>query len=160
MEEWADVLGFPDYLISNLGRVYSTKTDTILKSRPSGRGYEQVMLYQNGRTHTKTIHIMVAEKFVPGWEEGLEPNHTNGNKHDNRADNLEWETRGGNNQHAINTGLRNPRHTRVRVVETGEIFESVKACAEALGFSHGVGISAVTNGRWLKYKGLSFEHVD
>lgn len=158
-EVWQSILGFPDYLISNHGRVYSSKTDTILKARPSGWGYLQVMLSDgHNRQTTKSIHIMVAETFVPGWDESLEPNHKDGNKANNHESNLEWETKKGNNKHAIDTGLRTPRHTRVRIKETGEEFYSVKDCAEHLN-TYPTAVSAVLTGKRPHYKNLHFEYV-
>ena len=90
-ELWMEIRDFPQYLVSNHGRVYSVKTGTLLKARSSGWGYLQVMLSDghNNQT-TKSIHILVAEAFVPGWSDGLEPNHKDGNKENNHESNLEW----------------------------------------------------------------------
>lgn len=158
MEDWVEIKGFPNHMISNWGRVCNWKSGIVLRPRPSGWGYLQVVLYREGRTFTKSIHKLVAEAFVPGWDEGLEPNHIDGDKLNNHETNLEWITKGMNNQHAIDTGLRRPRSTSVAIVETGEIFPSVKACAEHLG-AYASGISAVLNGRAPHYKGLRFKYV-
>lgn len=158
MEDWVELRGFPAYMISNYGRVCNWKREIILRPRPSGWGYLQVVLWQDGKHHTKTVHRLVAEAFVPGWDEGLEVNHIDGNKQNNHETNLEWLTKGGNNQHAISTGLRNPRVVPVEIVETGEVFPSVKACAEHIG-GLATGISAVLNGRFPHYKGLRFRYA-
>lgn len=157
VEEWREIRGFPEYLISNYGRVYSIRSDIIMKSRPSGWGYLQVILSDNGRMYTKSIHIMVAEAFVPGWEEGLEPNHIDGDKSNNQDINLEWETKRGNNIHAIRTGLRAPRATAVVIVETGERFRTVNDCAEHLGVT-GSAVSAVLNGRSMSCQGYHIKY--
>ena len=154
-EVWCEIRDFPDYLISNWGRVYSTKTDTILKSRPSGWGYLQVMLSKNNRQSTKSIHILVAEAFVPGWAPELEPNHKDGNKSNNHESNFEWLTKSGNNQHAIDLGLRSSRSTSVAVEETDLRFDSVKSCAEYFN-TYSTTISAVLNGRLESWKGMKF----
>lgn len=155
-ESWVEIRGFPQYLISNFGRVYSVKTDTILKPRPSGWGYLQVML-SDGHNHqtTKSIHIMVAEAFVPGWAEGLEPNHIDGDKSNNHESNLEWATKRQNNEHALLTGLRNTRATRVAVEGTNLRFDTVKECAEYFN-TYSTTISTVLNGRLDSWKGLRF----
>ncbi len=51
-----------------------------------------MIFYENGRTYTKSIYRMVAEAFIPGWDEGLEPNHVDGIKSNNYESNLEWLT--------------------------------------------------------------------
>ena len=51
------------------------------------------------------MHRTVAIHFI-GYREGLEVNHIDGNKGNNRVDNLEWVTRSENQIHAIKMGLR------------------------------------------------------
>ncbi len=43
-EEWATIEDWPEYLISNLGRVYSIRTDIMLKPGLAGKGYAFVIL--------------------------------------------------------------------------------------------------------------------
>lgn len=65
-----------------------------------------------------------------------EPNHKNGNKHDNRPVNLEWLNRSKNVQHAYDSGLCT-QGIRVQMVdvETKEVkdFHTVSALARVLG---------------------------
>ena len=159
-ELWTEVRDFPNYMISNHGRVYSVKSNVTLRSRPSGWGYLQVML-SDGHNHqtTKSIHIMVAESFVPGWAEGLEPNHKDGNKENNHESNLEWATKRQNNVHALDSGLRKPRGTKVAVYGSDLRFDTVKECAEYFD-TYSTTISAVLNGRLETWKGLKFIYDD
>ena len=46
------------------------------------------------------LHRLVAEAFISNPSGKLEVNHINGNKLDNRAENLEWATRSDNMRHA------------------------------------------------------------
>lgn len=46
---------------------------------------------------------------------------------------------------------------RVRIIETGEIFDSAEECAKAIG-GNPSGISAVINGRQEKHMGLTFAY--
>jgi elongation factor P hydroxylase len=55
------------------------------------------------------VHRLIARAFVPGYSPELSVNHMNGNKLDNRPENLEWMTLAENSAHAWKTGLVNLR---------------------------------------------------
>ncbi len=107
MEEiWKDIEGFEGlYQISNLGRVLSLNYKKsgkkgIMKPVKNPDGYLIVKLYSN-RYYTKTIHRLVAEAFIERPK--LEVNHLNGNKEDNRIENLEWCTHLENERYSWKT---------------------------------------------------------
>lgn len=66
--------GFPSYLITNRGRVWSTKRNKWLATRSNGKYYRQVNL---GRRGTMYIHILVGRHFLPEYKEGLCVCHRN-----------------------------------------------------------------------------------
>lgn len=120
-EEWKWIDGYPGYFISDCGRVYSEKSDKFLKKILRGE-YLSVNLSNNGKVKSHDIHRLVAEVFIPNSdpENKTDINHINGDKHDNRAANLEWVTKKENIQHAGDTGLNPTLHTselRKKVVE-------------------------------------------
>lgn len=115
-EEWKDIENFERlYQVSNYGRVksllkiselngrrYETK---IMKCHYNTKKYLDVELCKKGTSQRYRIHRLVAEAFIPNPENKPQVNHINGNKQDNRVENLEWCTNGENQIHAFNTGL-------------------------------------------------------
>lgn len=110
-EIWKDIEGYEGYYqVSNLGRVKSvdrvveqdlphglhgtiTYRGKILKNQTQRNGYMYIGLHKNNIYSWFRIHRLVAMTFVPGYKEGMEVNHIDENKRNNRADNLEWVSR-------------------------------------------------------------------
>lgn len=111
--------GFPDYTITKGGRVWSTSRVTPHGHRHRGKwlrpgvlrsGYRNIVLYINSQGYTCYIHRLVLETFVGPCPEGMEVCHNNGNRADNRLENLRWDTRQENIQDAIKHGTHNFLH--------------------------------------------------
>ena len=101
---------------SNLGRIksfYRFKEGKILNNRDIDcYGYARVVI-----NHKKyKFHRYIAELFVPNPENKPEINHKDGNKLNNRADNLEWTTRSENQKHAYKLGLQKPSEKQKQAV--------------------------------------------
>lgn len=95
---------FRDYYITDTGDVYARNyrgsgTSHKIKTYFTHRGYEAVSLYKNNKRTHKTVHRLVAEAFIPNPDNKPEVNHINGDKADNRIENLEWVTRSENKLH-------------------------------------------------------------
>lgn len=118
-EIWKEISNFPDYEVSNLGRVKSKKRivttkqnkkypvkEKILKPQINNKtGYMQYALIKNKKKITKLAHILVAETFLNKTNDNLEINHKDENKLNNRLDNLEYCT----HKYNINYGTGNYR---------------------------------------------------
>ena len=91
VEIFITIRNFPDYKISNWGRVFSKKRNTFITGKPNTNGYYQVGLRDvNGNTVWVLIHRLVAEYFVPNLVMGTQINHKDQNKSNNRWSNLEF----------------------------------------------------------------------
>ena len=67
----------------------------------NNRGYLSVVV----RRKTHMLHRLVAQAFIPNPDNKPFVNHIDGNKLNNRVENLEWCTTAENNRHARETGL-------------------------------------------------------
>lgn len=104
MENWKDIEGYPNYQVSNLGRVKSlgnnkTRKEKILKSGKNNKGYLKVILYKEGKIKNYRVHRLVAQAFLDNPNNLSEVNHKDEDKTNNRVENLEWCTHQYNNNY-------------------------------------------------------------
>lgn len=160
-EVWMDIKGYPNYQISNMGRVWSKKRQIYLKHNKNQKGYHTVCLYAiNGKVKREQVSRLVALHFIPNPNNYPCVNHKDENKDNNKENNLEWCSRSYN----INYGTRNKKASQkiskpIRCVETGVVYKSGRDASLALGVDYSA-VSHVINGRQKTLKGLHFELVN
>lgn len=103
-EIWKPIIGFPNYAVSNHGRVYSFTREEIcngvirmrhgriLIPRLGNQGYYYVGLCRNNKVITKKVHRLVAENFLPNPSNLECVNHKDECRTNNTVENLEWCT--------------------------------------------------------------------
>lgn len=104
METWKNIQGWEGiYQVSNFGRLKSFKSHPkgrILSNTNKKGGYFSVVLCYKDKRRYVRMHRLVAEAFLPNYENKPEVNHKDGNKQNNHVDNLEWVTHSENLSHS------------------------------------------------------------
>lgn len=167
MEEWRAIRSVEGasatYEVSSCGRVRRAITAPRCRASRPGRllnpdrhnsGYLRVSLRVDGTVHRVFVHRLVACEFLPEARKGAQVNHRDGNKTNNRIDNLEWCTAQQNVRHAWDTGLctaltgedasrakltdrdavviRAARQRGVKIKTLAEVFGVTEACISAV----------------------------
>lgn len=173
MEEiWKDIVGYEGhYQVSTLGRVRNNRSGRILKPNKcggvDGRSYYQVGLYQGTHSSRKclNVHRLVAMAFIPNPDDKPQVNHINGNKGDNRAENLEWVTAKDNLKHAYRVlgkkvAIGEPFAKKVIRLEDGKVFNSIIDATKACGHTNSTSITLCVTGKRLTAYGYHWKYAD
>lgn len=162
ISDWYEHPYWTGILVSDSGVILSNlggREWIELKQSDNGLGYLRVGI---GHSNPQYVHRLVAQTFVhnPKPDIYLEVNHIDGDKSNNFAENLEWVDAIENHSHSVRIGLRSrPQGRRVRIVETGEEFESIASCARAINGIQG-NISWCLLGMRQTHRGYHFEYVN
>ena len=167
-EVFKNVNGFESrYQVSNFGRVISLNYNKTGKTRElkyydTNRGYLRVTLQSGKEIQKFSVHRLVALHFCEGYFDDAVVNHIDENKHNNRADNLEWVTQKKN----INSGnaILKRAISQSKAVEAydnqGNFVMKFRSTQEAE--RHGYCSSAVVKcckGKLKHYKGLVWKYA-
>lgn len=148
-EEWRTIPGYEGvYSVSSLGRVRrdlggtgTCRAGRILSPILYTNGYQVVRLYRDKTSRAFGVHRLVAAAFIGPCPKGHQVNHLDGNKRNNRTDNLEYCTPKQNQQHAAQFGLlprgeRNGSRTHPERLARGDRHGRAKLSAEIVKEIH------------------------
>lgn len=135
---------------------------TVSPGRNGKDGYLVVNLRKNGKAHVVAIHLLVANAFIANPNNYPTVNHIDGNKYNNNVDNLEWASYAYNNTHALQTGLRKPRGTKIiqkdKKMKIISQYNSVCEASRKTGIGRSM-ISHCVNGRCKQAGGYYWEKL-
>lgn len=154
---WRYIPGYEGaYQVSRDGQVRSVDrqvdlhvNDKLVKTFSRGKvisqsvrkdGYAVCSLSYLGKFKLCSVHRLVAQAFIPNLENKPQVNHIDGNKLNNKVENLEWVTASENMVHARDNGLWNPitcgdisrmqSGIKVKCITDGRVFDSITRAAK------------------------------
>lgn len=92
------------YYITQDGKIYRNGREIF--GWITKKGYRQITIYFNGDKRKEYVHRLVGELYLDNPDNKPQINHKNGNKLDNRSENLECVTNKENRAHALENGLQ------------------------------------------------------
>ena len=174
-EKWKDIPEYEGlYQVSNLGRVKSLKRpyglkEKILKPQINRTGYYQVNLHKNSIEKKYYTHRLVWIAFNGQIPEGLQVNHINEIKTDNRLENLNLMTAKENMNYGSRTErsakkLKNGKCSKSVLQFTLDNilvkeYPSIQQIYRETGFSQG-NISACCNGKYKQMYGFKWKYKE
>lgn len=183
-EVWVDVREFEGYYkVSSLTRVKrlyreSPTKDGKLKKLPerlmsqsNSLGYMACSFRVGAHVKQRKVHRMIAEAFIPNPDNKPHINHINGDRSDNRIENLEWCTSAENAIHAFRViktrkspfkgrtwGVHHPCNKKVKCDTLDIIFRSGSEAAKCVGLSISK-VRRVLQGMYPHVDGLTFRYI-
>ena len=163
MEKEKKIAGFTRYSVDTLGNIYSSVGKNVngkfkMKPFPTKKGYLHVSLWSDGAVPSRKdlkVHRLVAHAFIWNTENKEQVNHIDGDKSNNRVENLEWCTNQENQDHAMVNNLKatgfNSSSSKFSSDQIDKIYKmsddgfSMRSIGRTMGVHH-KSISLILNG--------------
>lgn len=148
-EVFKPIEGFPNYQVSNLGRIFNVKKQQFKK--PTLQIYHVIVLFKDGKGYKKYTHTLIAKAFKHNPEGFKCVNHLDEDTKNNDLNNLQYCTKIFNE----NYGTRNERIAEKHRTPVCQFsldgkyiatFKSMTEVEKTLGFNHSC-ISQACNGK-------------
>lgn len=101
-ELWLEISGYKNYAVSNLGNVINLRTCKLKEPSVNKMGYYYISLWSGKENKFAIVHRLVATAFIDKPLGKDTVNHKDGNRKNNKAENLEWVTNSENIKHSYN----------------------------------------------------------
>lgn len=168
-EIWKPAKGFEGlYEVSNMGRVKSlprkTTSGGIMKLYTNKKnGYQYVCLCKDNKVKNRRVHILVMEAFTDYKSNGFDVNavvdHIDGDKTNNKLDNLQVVTQYENDSRA--RAMKKQSYYSIPVIDldTKEVFKSFTDASHSVGGKQGEMVRRVCDGERSHYRNHRFARL-
>lgn len=160
-----------NYECNEFGQIRKVGKQELKNTYADKQGYERVGVYFNGKDHSIRVHNLIMNAFYGEKPfDKAEINHIDGNKMNNRLDNLEWCTKSENMQHALKNDLypksenhHSAKYKESDVLEIYKLYKNGNSISEiALLYDNDCkNIRRIVKGeRWKRTYIKYYEHID
>jgi len=112
-DKWKVIENFENYEINNKGIIRKRNTQKIKKQSKNKDGYVYIQFCKNGKYFCKKVHRLVALAFIENPNNLKEVDHIDGNKSNNKCNNLRFATR---SQNQANTNVQSNNKLGIKSV--------------------------------------------
>lgn len=136
IEEWRTIEFFPEYEVSDHGRIRTSKTGRILRLNLNQYNLLQVGLMQDGVQKHRSVPLLVAEAFIPQPLGPFDtPINLDGDRTNNHISNLVWRPRwfAIKYNRQFRYPYENPIESPIVDLNTGEVSPNSLECAKRYG---------------------------
>lgn len=146
------------YKASSEGVIFDNKLNKNVPYAKHKRGWIRCHIWIDGIRKTIGVHRIIMFTFK-GFSD-LTVNHIDGNKENNALNNLEYLSIAENNRHRSEV-LKTGNRRRVKCIENGIVYDTIKAAERDLGCNAGhIGAVCKKKYGYRSVKGYTFEYVD
>ena len=124
------ISGYPGYKIDEFGNVYSHKGGFRQLQTTISNGYYTVSLMKYGKQYTRQVHRIMGELYL-NCPKDRQVNHIDGNKLNNKLENLEIVSALDNITHAKILGMMSKQ--KLPVQKRRDLLESAKLLQDEIG---------------------------
>lgn len=159
-EIWMPIRDFPKYLISPEGLVKNKQRRMLVKTRQNAQGIVMVNLMGDGRRHTRSVALLVAQTYLspprnPSYNSII---FLDGDRSNCSALNLMWRPR----WYAVRYHKmfeREPMNISVMIEDTGETFGTLREACMKYGLDEQYTYIDMLNGDPCFHYGYRFRHL-
>jgi hypothetical protein len=153
-EIWKEIEEFPNYSVSNFGRVRSNFSERILSVYANQSGLVQVGLMLNGIQKHRSVPLLVARAFIPQPSGPFDtPINLDGDRYNNHVDNLMWRPRWFaikfNKQFKEEVSYENQINVPIEDLKSGEVTDNSLECAKRYGLLEQEIVLAILNNTYV-----------
>jgi hypothetical protein len=129
-DDWAPIPVNNNYSITRDGRVKNAK-GKLLQLKPDAFGYITIGLWKKQRMQSHRLHRLVAMTFLENPKNLPVVHHRNGNKTNNKVENLEWASYSTNRREQLVTQLPKKGRSVTQVTLDGTTIKTWNSLSEA-----------------------------
>jgi len=158
LENFQDIIDFPNYKINENGDIYSKKRNRMLKLLKNSSGYKAISLRKNNKSHTKSIHRLLGIQYLPNPDNLPCIDHINRIRLDNDLNNLRWVSYSTNSKNK--STKKNATSKFIGVRKTKNIKKPYRTETTYQGKYYSVGYYKTEEEAYEAYKKFNLDNFD